>query len=84
MPQFAIKGIFQDGTIIPAEEIPFHENMNVIIIFTDKYDDEARYLKEDWQAAEKQASQDYQTGRIKSAKSVDELFEEIGRNTDVN
>jgi len=79
MPQVAIKGIFQDGKIIPVEEIPFHENMNVIIVFTDKYNDEARYHKKDWQIAEKQASQDYQTGNIKSAKTVVQMFYEIER-----
>ena len=65
------------------EEIPFHESMNVIIIFTDKCnDDEARYYKKDWQSAEKQASNDYKTGNVKSAKNVDDMFEEIGKNTD--
>jgi len=82
MPQIAIKGIYQDGKIIPVEDIPFHENMNVIIIFTDKYNDEACYYQKEWQIAEKQASQDYKTGNIKSAKSIDQMFDEIGSNTD--
>jgi len=82
MPQIAVKGIFQDGKIIPMEEIPFHENMNVIIVFTDKYNEEARYYQKDWQMAEKQASQDYLSGNIKSAKTIDQMFDEIERNAD--
>ncbi|MEZ4527528.1 MAG: hypothetical protein R2941_16530 [Desulfobacterales bacterium] len=83
MPQAAIKGIFQDGIIIPTEEVPFRENMNVIIVFTDRYnDDESRYYQKDWQTAEKQASGDYRTGSIKSAKTIDQMFDEIERNAD--
>ena len=81
MPQTAIKGIYRDGKIIPQEEIPFKENMNVIIVFTEKYDeDEARYYETGWQVAEKKASEDYKTGNIKSADSVDQMFDEIERN----
>ena len=78
MPQTAIKGIYHNGKIIPQEDIPFQEDMDVIIVFTEKIDqDEARYYKRGWQLAEKKASEDYKTGNIKSADSVDEMFEEI-------
>jgi hypothetical protein len=30
MPQVAIKGIFQDGIIIPTEEVPFRENIPLL------------------------------------------------------
>ena len=67
MPQTAIKGIYRDGIIIPEEEIPFKENMNVIIVFTEKYDeDEARYYERGWQIAERKASEDYKAGNVKA------------------
>ncbi len=77
MPQTAIKGIYRDGEIIPLEEVPFHDTMNVIIVFNDNYDDEARYYKSDWKLAEQQASEDYKAGQVKSADSIDEMFDEI-------
>lgn len=81
MPQTAIKGIYRDGKIIPQEDIPFQEEMNVIIVFTEKIDqDEARYYERGWQLAERKASEDYKAGNIKSADSVDQMFEEIERN----
>jgi hypothetical protein len=66
-----------DGKIIPTEAIPFHEPMNVIIVFTGKEDDESRYYREDWQLAEKQASEDYKKGDIRSAESIDKMFDKI-------
>ena len=81
MPETAIKGIYRDGKIIPKEEIPFKEDMNVIIVFTDKYDqDEARYYEQGWQVAETEASEDYKVGNIKSADTVDQMFNEIEGN----
>ena len=81
MPETAIKGIYRDGKIIPQEEIPFKEDMKVIIVFTEKYDEyEARYYERGWQVAEKKASEDYKAGNIKSADSVGQMFEEIERN----
>ena len=38
MPDIAIKGIYHDGKIVPQEDIPFKQDMNVIIVFTEKYD----------------------------------------------
>ena len=81
MPEIAIKGIYHDGKIIPQEDIPFKEDMNVIIVFTEKYDeDEARYHEHGWQVAERKASEDYKSGNIKLAYSVEQMFEEIERN----
>jgi len=81
MPEMAIKGIYRDGKIIPQENIPFKEDMKVIIVFTEKYDeDEARYYEHGWQVAEKKASEDYKAGNIKSADSVEQMFDDIERN----
>ncbi|MBF0101019.1 MAG: hypothetical protein HQK77_08945 [Desulfobacterales bacterium] len=77
MPQLAINGIYQDGKIIPTEDIPFHKPMNVIIVFTTEESVETRYYQDDWQIAEKQASEDYQTGNIGSAISIDDMFNKI-------
>jgi hypothetical protein len=41
------------------------------------HDGESRYRKLDWQTSESQTSEDYRSGRIKSADSIDEMFEEI-------
>jgi len=84
MPQLAIKGIYKDGKIIPMEDIPFHKQMDVIIVFTPQESDEIRYFQDDWQLAEKQASEDYQTGNIRSANSIDEMFEKIAMAADGN
>jgi len=73
MPQFAIRGIYQNGEIIPIEDIPAQESKNVIIIFLD--DDQSRCEQEDWKLAEKQASEDYRSGNIKSAPGIDEMFD---------
>ena len=81
--QYAIKGICRDGQIIPLEDVPSRQSMNVIIVFLDN-DDESRYEKEDWQATEKQATLDYQLGQIGSAESIDKMFEQIERNSDGN
>jgi nucleoside 2-deoxyribosyltransferase len=81
MPQTAIRGVYRNGKIIPQEDIPFTEDMNVIIVFTKEYDkDEARYYELGWQVAERKASEDYRSGNIKSAESIDEMFDEIERN----
>ena len=59
--------------------------MKVIIVFTEKYDeDEARYHEHGWQVAERKASEDYKAGNIKSADSVEQMFEEIERNINRN
>jgi hypothetical protein len=86
MPQLAIKGIYKDGKIIPTEDIdiPFHEPMNVIIVFTSPENDESRYYRNDWQLAEKQATEDYQRGSIRSAESIDEMFKKIAMDSDGN
>ena len=46
------------------------------VIHCEKYD-ESRYYKSDWQLAEKQASEDYKAGNIKSSDSIDQMFDEI-------
>jgi hypothetical protein len=85
MPQTAIKGIYRDGKIIPLEEVPVHDTMEVIIVFTDNYyDDESRYYKPDWKLAEKQASEDYKAGNIKSSDSLDEMFDDIEKGINEN
>ncbi len=56
--------------------------MDAIIVFTGRHDDESRYHRQDWQLAEKEASEDYRTGKIKSADSIDRMFEEIEKNAD--
>ena len=75
MPQIAIRGIHKDRKIIPLEEFPCNETMNVIIVFTDKYDDQERYYEPDWELAEKAASKDYIAGNVKSADSIDQMFD---------
>ena len=82
MPQFAIKGVYQNGEIIPLEDIPSREPQNIIIVFLD--DDQSRYKQQDWQAAEKQASEDYRAGKIKSAADIDRMFEQIEGHSDGN
>ena len=80
MPQFAIRGIYKNGEIIPLEDIPEQKSMDVIIVFMDN--DQSRYDKNDWQLAEKQASEDYRAGKIKSAASIDQMFDQIERHID--
>jgi len=83
MPEIAIKGVYREGKIIPNEDIPFKEDMNVIIVFTEKYDrDEARYYEPGWQVAEGKASEAYKAGDVKSADSVEQMFDEIERSID--
>lgn len=81
MPQFAIRGIYKDGAIIPLEEIPDKESMNVIIVFIDNDDEQSRYAQEDWRLAEKQASEDYKAGKTRSAGNIDEMFEQIEKDS---
>lgn len=77
MPQVAIRGIYQDGKIIPLEKVPFNETHDVIIVFSEDYADESRYYTPGWKLAEKQASEDYKAGRTKSAENIDAMFEKI-------
>ncbi len=85
MPDIAIKGIYHDGKILPREEIPFKQDMNVIIVFTGKHDpDEARYYEDGWRAAEEQASEEYKTGKVKSAGSLEDMFDAIEKKTDAD
>ncbi len=78
MAQTAIKGIYRKGEILPLEEVPFDEEMEVIIVFNKEfYPNEARYYGRTWQVAEKQATEDYKSGNIKSAGSVEQLFSDI-------
>lgn len=83
MPQTAIQGIYQNGKIIPQEEIPFKEDMRVIIVFNGRIvPGEERYYTQDWIKAEKQATADYKKGNVKSADNLDEMFAIIERETD--
>ena len=84
MPQLAIKGIYKDGEILPTEDIPFHKTMNVIIVFSPQESLENRYFNADWQLAEKQATEDYRKGNIRSASSIDEMFNKIAMDTNGN
>ncbi|MEA1992062.1 MAG: hypothetical protein U9N58_07695 [Thermodesulfobacteriota bacterium] len=78
MAQTAIKGIYKKGTILPLEKVPFDEEMEVIIVFNKEFSpNEARYYDRTWQVAEKQATEDYKSGNIKSAGSVEQLFGDI-------
>jgi len=81
MAQTAIKGIYRRGKILPLEKVPFDEEMEVIIVFNKQFfPDEARYYDRTWQVAEKHATEDYKSGNIKSAESVEELFNNIESN----
>jgi hypothetical protein len=85
MAQTAIKGVFRDGKIIPQEEIPYKDSMNVIIVFLDKIEPgEERYYKADWIKAEKKATQALIEGNVKTAASIDEMFEQIEVTSDAN
>ena len=78
MAQTAIKGIYRKGKILPLEEVPFDEEIEVVIVFNKEFSpNEARYYDRTWQVAEKQATKDYKSGNIKSAGSVDQLFNDI-------
>jgi len=78
MAQTAIKGIYKKGKILPLENIPFDEETEVLIVFNKEFfPTEARYYDHTWQVAEKQATEDYESGNIKSAKSVEQLFNDI-------
>ena len=81
MAQTAIKGIYRKGKILPLEEVPFDEEIEVVIVFNKEFfPNEARYYDRTWQVAEKQATEDYKSGNIKSAGSVDQLFNDIESN----
>ena len=84
MPQLAIKGLYKDGVILPTEDIPFNTTMNVIIVFSPQESIESRYFQADWQLAEKQATEDYHQGNIRSASSIDEMFNKIAMDTNGN
>ena len=78
MAQTAIKGIYKKGKILPLEEVPFDEEIEVVIVFSKEFfPNEARYYDRTWQVAEKQATEDYKSGNIKSAGSVNQLFKDI-------
>lgn len=76
MPQLAVKGIWRDGKVIPLEDVSYRDAMNVVIVFTGKYDGES-YYDDEWLNAEEQASYDYKVGNVKSAPGIDEMFEAI-------
>ncbi|MBC8181364.1 hypothetical protein H8E88_09575 [candidate division KSB1 bacterium] len=85
MPQTAIKGVSHGGEIIPQEEIPYKEDMNVMIVFLDEIKPgEERYYKPDWIEAEKQATEALAQGRVKTAKSVNTMFDQIEENSNRN
>jgi hypothetical protein len=85
MPQTAIKGVSHGGVIIPQEEIPYKEDMNVMIVFLDKiHSGEERYYKSDWIKAEKQATEALAQGRVKTAKSVNAMFDKIEEGSNGN
>jgi len=85
MAQTAIKGVYREGKIIPQEEIPYKDSMSVIIVFLDKIEPgEERYYKADWIEAEKKATQALREGNIKTANSIDEMFDQIEEITDAN
>ena len=73
MAQIAVRGIFQDGKIIPLEDVSSQDPGDVIIVFLD---DQSRYETKGWRMAEKRATEDYRSGKIKSAANVDEMFEQ--------
>ena len=78
MAQTAIKGMYKKGKIMPLEKVPFDEEAEVIIVFNREFSpNEARYYNRTWQVAEKQATEDYKSGNIKSSGSVKELFNDI-------
>ncbi|MBC2694235.1 MAG: hypothetical protein HF982_02965 [Desulfobacteraceae bacterium] len=78
MAQTAIKGIYRKGKIWPLEEVPFDEEIEVVIVFNKEFfPNEARYYDRTWQVAEKQATEDYKSRNIKSAGSVNQLFNDI-------
>jgi len=83
MSQIAIKGIYQAGKIIPQEDIPFQDNMHVIIVFLDRIEPgEERYYKTDWIDAEKNATQALREGNVKTANTIDEMFHQIEERVD--
>ncbi len=85
MAQTAIKGVYREGKIIPQEEIPYKDSMNVIIVFLDKIEPgEERYYKADWIEAEKKSTQALREGNIKTANSIDEMFDQIEEIADAN
>jgi hypothetical protein len=85
MSQTAIKGVFREGKIIPQEEIPYQEAMNVIIVFLDRIElGEERYYKADWIDAEKKATQALRDGNVITADSIDEMFHQIEETIDAN
>ena len=55
--------------------------MDVIIVFKNHELVETRYYQDGWQLAEKQASEDYHKGNIRSAGSIDEMFDKIAMDT---
>jgi len=82
MPQTAIEGIYQNGKIIPQEAIPFQDGMRVIIVSLGKIEPgEERYYTKGWIEAEKQATEDYKSGNVKSADNLNEMFAKIERET---
>ncbi len=83
MAQTAIKGIYRNGQIIPQEEVPYKDAMKVMIVFIDKIEPgEERYHTIEWIEAEKQSTYDLKTGNVKTANSIDEMFEKIEEHTD--
>lgn len=45
----------------------------------ENYSDESRYYTPEWRLAEKQASEDYKAGRVKSAENIEKMFEKIAK-----
>jgi hypothetical protein len=46
-------------------------------VFYVGFQEGSRYETPGWILAERQASEDYRTGNIKAAKSIDDMFEQI-------
>lgn len=83
MPQTAIRGICHNGKVILQEEIPFKEDMRVIIVFTERIEPgEERYHTRRWIEAEKQATEAYEAGKIRWAESIDVMFQKIQEQVD--
>ncbi|MFH1562337.1 MAG: hypothetical protein ABIF11_02805 [Nitrospirota bacterium] len=78
MSQLTMEGIYQNGVIIPQEDVPYNSEMRVLITFTKKIPKREIYAHSpEIQKALAKAETNYKTGNFKEYTDTDALFKDL-------
>ncbi|MBU1262820.1 hypothetical protein KKG61_04795 [bacterium] len=78
MPQLTMEGIYQNGVIIPQEDVPYNSDMRVLITFTKKIPKREIYAHSpEIQKALAKAETNYKAGKFKEYTDPDALFKDL-------